>query len=105
MTEQAAQVQARPEWAGLVENVSDNPAQIEWPRDEHGITVALKRAFCDAASAVKGNKEKEKVLIATIMVGLAHVRKRVVKDAGVQALRIENIKKAAVARKPLERFK
>lgn len=96
--------QARPVWADLVENVAVNPAQIEWPADEHGITSALKKAFASVGTAAKGNKQKEETIIATIMVGLAHVRKRVRKDAEVQERRLADIRRAAEARKPLERF-
>lgn len=101
---QAAQVEPQAAWVALAKNVSDNPSQIEWLRDEHGITSKLKRALTEAAMSVKGNKEKEAVLIGTLMIGLAHIRKRVVKDAEVQARRIEDIRKKAEARKPLERF-
>lgn len=102
--QEAAQVEPQAAWIALAKNVSDNPAQIEWPRDEHGITSKLKKALAEAAMSVKGNKEKEAVLIGTIMVGLAHVRKRVIKDGEVQARRLEDIRRKAEARKPLERF-
>lgn len=101
----ADQVQTGPWWGPLVTNVDVNPSKIEWPRDEHGTTSKLKKAFTEAAMSIKGNKQKEEVLIATIMVGLAHIRKRVVKDREVQEQRIVNIRKAAAARAPVERFK
>ena len=97
-------VQPQPEWMKLATNVAVNPAHIEWPRDEHGITSDLKQAIIQAAMKCKGNAAKEQILIGTIMVGLAHVRKRTKKDAEVQAARIAKTKQLAEARKPLERF-
>jgi hypothetical protein len=97
-------VETAPYWHKLVANVAVNPTQIEWARDEHGITMELRKAFTQAAMKCKGNPDKEEVLIANIMIGLAHVRKRIKKDAEVQAERIADIKKKAEARKPLERF-
>lgn len=96
--------QERPAWADLVDNVSANPAHIQWPSDEHGITSALKKAFATVGTAAKGNAQKEETILATIMVGLAHVRKRVKLDAEVQGRRRADIRRAAEARKPLERF-
>ena len=108
MTEQkelvAPLVEPQPEWMALARDVAVNPALIEWPRDEHGITSELKRAFVQAAMKCKGNPDKERILIGTIMVGLAHTRKRVVKDAEIQAGRVQHIKKMAEMRKPVERF-
>lgn len=88
----------------LVDKVAVNPAQIRWPTDEHGITGDLKRAITKAAMAAKGNKDKEATIIATLQVGFAHTRKRIVKDAEEQAARIERIRASAERRKPLERF-
>lgn len=88
----------------LCDNVAVNPAQIKWPTDEHGITGDLKRAITKAAMAAKGNKAKEATIIATLQVGFAHTRKRIIKDAEEQAARIERIRASAEKRKPLERF-
>jgi len=61
MTEQnervAPVVEPQPEWMQLAREVAVNPTQIEWPRDEHGITSDLKRAFTQAAMKCKGNAD------------------------------------------------
>lgn len=89
----------------LVDNAAVNPADIRWPTDEHGITSDLKKAIIAVAMAAKGNSDKEAVIIATLQVGFAHIKKRVVKDAEEQLKRIERMQAAAEARRPLERFK
>ncbi|QOE32113.1 hypothetical protein CPT_Palo_054 [Rhizobium phage Palo] len=100
MTEQ----KHRPAWADLVENVSANPAQIVWPTDTWGITSDLRKALMRAAGSVQGVPEKHELFVATLMVGLAHIKARRDRDVGNREKRVAEIKQAAVARRPLERF-
>lgn len=88
----------------LMRTVSDNPAAIQWPSDQWGFTSEVRKAISLAAGKLGGSKEKEALLIGTIMVGLAHVKKRSEKDKRNRELRLANTKRAAEARKPLERF-
>ncbi len=88
----------------LMENVSDNPAQIKWPSDQWGFTTEVKKAISSAAGRLGGSQDKHDLLIATLMVALAHVKKRHAKDVRVRAERLGKIKQQQVARQPLERF-
>lgn len=95
---------AEPWWAELVQNVSDNPAQVVWPRDPWGFTSELRKAITKVSGRDNGHTEKEEILIATMMVGLAHFKKRRDKNRRVQEQRLTKIKAAANKRVPLERF-
>ncbi|AGC35622.1 hypothetical protein HOS22_gp56 [Rhizobium phage RHEph08] len=94
----------KPKWATLVENVPANPANIVWPMDQWGITSDLRKALIQAAGSVKGVPEKHELILATIMVGLAHIKSRRGRDQELLKKRVGEIKAAAVRRQPLERF-
>lgn len=87
----------------LMDNVSDNSSLIVWPRDEWGFTSELKKAIVKIASRVP-TEEKSDLAIATLMVALAHLKKRRAKDARVAKLMLDETAKAEIAREPMERF-
>jgi len=93
-----------PTWMELVRNVSDNGAAIKWPLDRWGYTSDLRKAVVRAAANTTGNAAKEELLVATLMIALAHVKKRRDKDRRMQAERAENTLAAELAREPMERF-
>lgn len=88
----------------LITEVSDNTAKIVWPRDEWGITSGVKKELVKAISNIRGVEFKQELLEAVLYTAIAHIKKRKVKDTAFQKLRQENIKKAAVARAPMERL-
>jgi hypothetical protein len=65
----------------LTDTISANPALVEFPRDQWGMTSELRKAGIRAASAVRGNPEKQALLIATLRVIAQHAAARVGADA------------------------
>lgn len=61
------------ELKSLLERVESNPAKVEFPRDTWGFTSALKKVALDAASNVKGQEDKQTLLLAVLDVLKAHV--------------------------------
>jgi hypothetical protein len=61
--------------------VSANPALVEFPRDEWGMTSELRKAGLRCASSVRGNKEKQSLFVATLRVLAQHSAARVNSDA------------------------
>ena len=51
-----------------------NPAHIEWPSDVHGYTRDLRKAFLKAASGVKADPAKLKLVKDTVTLGFKHVQ-------------------------------
>ncbi len=49
------------------------PANIPWPRDQWGMTSALKDAVVRAASRCGGYEDKKRVLDETMAVALAYI--------------------------------
>lgn len=64
----------------LMKDVSDNPVNIKWPRDQWGNTTGIKKELLKAASNIRGNADKHDVLLNTLAVAIAHVQKRRAKD-------------------------
>lgn len=73
---------AEPAWMQLARDVSCNASQIRWPQNAMGVAQisSLRKAIADAANSMRGNAEKEDLVIATLLVGLAHVKARRDKD-------------------------
>lgn len=65
----------------MANEVSSNPALVEFPRDEWGFTSDLRKAGLAAASAIYGNPEKQALFIATLRVLAQHAGARVNSDA------------------------
>lgn len=61
--------------------VSGNVALVEFPRDEWGFTSELRAAGLRAASAVRGNAEKQALFVATLRVLAQHAAARLKSDA------------------------
>jgi len=97
-------INTEPSWMKLVREVSDNGASIRWPMDTWGYTTDLRKAVVRAAANTTGNLAKEDLLIGTLMVALAHVKKRRDKDRRNQAERMANQAAAELAREPLESY-
>lgn len=100
MTEQTKE----PAWMQLARDVSDNPGNIKWPVDRWNFTSDLRKAIARAASGMGGHPDKEDLLIGTLMVALAHVKKRRDKDRRIKAQRNAYHAEQAAAREPMERF-
>ncbi len=81
--------------------VSANPALVEFPRDVWGMTSELRKAGIRAAQSVRGNPEKQALLVATLRVIAQHSAARVNSDADAVAARVQKIaeRDAAVNRR------
>lgn len=88
----------------LVQNVSTNPAAIEWPQDQWGFTTGLRKELTSAARRVVGQDDKHDLLIATLSVALAHVRKRKEVDAVAAAEKLVAHEAARQGREAREQF-
>lgn len=79
-----------PAWMELARNVSCNASQIRWPQNALGVAQvsSLRKAIADAANSMRGNTEKEDLVIATLLVGLAHVKARRDKDKLTKTARL-----------------
>ena len=90
--------------AELVKNVAVNRAEVQFPSDPWGFTREVKKALLEAAALVRGNPVKLKLLTDTLVVGLAHAKKRFPEDQE----KMQNIQNTqaryAEAREPLERW-
>jgi hypothetical protein len=87
----------------LMQDVSDNPMQVKWPRDKWGITTALKKEVLMAGGSVRDNQEKHDTLLNTLAVAIAHVQKRRLKDQRVKAQRKASNDVAFADREPRQR--
>lgn len=96
--------QVEPEWMQLAREVSDNSAAVKFPTDKWGFTSDLRKALLKAAGGTNGVAAKEELLIGTIMVGLAHIKKRKDKERRLAQQRLEYQAQTAKEREPLERF-
>lgn len=93
-----------PAWLDLVRNVSDNPAAIKWPADHWGFTSEIKQDFVALVGKLRGHPAKTEILLATLAVMTAHVRKRGDKDDRIRSQRRAFVQAGQIAREPLERF-
>jgi len=87
----------------LMQDVSDNPMQIKWPRDTWGTTTELKKAVIYAASTVRGNADKHDLLLNTLAVAIAHIQKRRAKDVRARELSRKGLQAAKEDRIPRQR--
>lgn len=95
---------ALPAWIDLVRNVSDNQSQIKWPTDVWGFTSDLRKEFALLVGKLNGHPAKTEILLATLAIMTAHVKKRTAKDDRTREARRAFVQAGAEARKPLERF-
>ena len=87
----------------LVAAAGDNPATLVFPTDRWGFTSGIKREVLKAASTVRGQDDKHALLVGTLAVLIAHIKKRKAKDEQVQADRMAGIQAARTERAPRER--
>lgn len=71
--------------------VATNPALVEFPRDQWGMTSELRKAGLRAASSVRGNPEKQALLLQTLRVIAQHSQARLQSDADALIARGEKI--------------
>ena len=71
--------------------VSANPAMVEFPLDRWGMTSELRKAGIRAAQSVRGDPEKQALLVATLRVLAQHSAARVNSDADAVAARVAKI--------------
>lgn len=67
--------------------VHSNPALVEFPLDTWGMTSELRKAGIRAASSVRGNEEKHKLLLQTLRIIAQHSAARLKGDAAALAAR------------------
>lgn len=63
-----------------VNPVSANPAQVEWPTDQWGMTAELRKSGLRAAGSCRGNQEKLDLFLATLRVLAQHALARLESD-------------------------
>lgn len=88
----------------LMREVSDNPTQITWPRDQWGFTSELKKIVIQTAGNVRGHEEKHDLLLNTLAVAIAHVQKRRAKDLRLRELSRSANKRAVADRLPRQQY-
>lgn len=88
---------------GLIKEAGPNPALLKFPADQWGFTSGIKREVLRAASSVRGNEEKQKLLLGTLAVLQAHIRARYAPDKVEAAKRNASIEAAAQERLMRER--
>jgi len=71
--------------------VSANPALVEFPRDEWGMTSELRKAGIRAAQSVRGNPEKQALFVATLRILAQHSAARVNSDADAVKARVRKL--------------
>lgn len=64
----------------LAAKAAVNPALVEFPADPWGFTTELRKAGLKAASNVTGQKDKNVILLGTLMVLMGHVKNRYLLD-------------------------
>lgn len=87
----------------LIEAAGPNAAELKFPTDKWGFTSEVKKAVLKAASSVRGNEEKQKLLLGTLAVLQAHIRKRYPRDRDVAKARLTAQEAAHNERLPRER--
>ena len=75
----------------LAASASANPALVEFPADPWGFTRELRKVGLEAASRVKGQEDKQIVLLGTLMVLIAHTKARLEGDKAAHAERIAEV--------------
>lgn len=88
----------------LIDEVDINPVKIDFPQDVWGATSEVKKAVLKAASQIKGQDDKHDLLIGTLLILLAHVRKRKAVDSVNEKRRRAGIEKAAADLLPRQTF-
>lgn len=87
----------------LVANAGPNAAELKFPTDKWGFTSDVKKAVLRAASSIRGNEQKQMLMIGTLAVLQAHIRARFEPDRELAQKRIEQIEAAAQERNARER--
>lgn len=87
-----------------IANVSDNVALINFPTDQWGFTSGVRKAVLQAASRVEGQDDKHDLLVGTLSILVAHIRKRKVKDTADRELRFKRMQAAAAELLPRQTF-
>lgn len=88
----------------LIDAVDINPAKVEFPTDTWGYTSELKKVVLKSASQVKGQDDKHDLLVGTLLVLLAHIRKRKAVDVQEAARRQKEREQAAAELLPRQSF-
>ena len=71
----------KPEVLEVAVAVSANVAGIQWPSDKWGYTSKLRKEFTVAASTVKGQADKQAILLHTLDLMRGHLIARFKADA------------------------
>lgn len=85
-------------------SIPTNPALLDFPQDQWGFTSELKKAVLKAASTVNAQPDKQKLLIDTLELLLAHVDARFSTDALNKEARKEQARKAYIERHNRRRY-
>lgn len=88
--------------AAASNDVHSNPALVEFPRDEWGMTAELRKAGLRAASSVRGNEEKHRLLLQTLRIIAQHSAARLNGDQ--EAIAAEGARIAARSADPRQRI-
>lgn len=88
----------------LIQNVSANPAELEFPTDRWGFTSGIRKEVLKMAATVKGQKDKHDLLVGTLAILVAHIQKRLPIDAETQAKRVAEMQKFEKNRSHLDRI-
>lgn len=86
----------------LVQQVSANPALVQFPTDRWGFTSAVRREVLKQAAMVRGQKDKHDLLVGTLAILLSHVQKRFPVDQANRLKYEADIQKFAQERAPRE---
>lgn len=94
---------ANEELRRLITAVNTNPAKVQFPKDPWGFTADLRKIGLKVASNVRGQKDKQDVLIATLAILAAHVKGRFDEDAKYETKRRQQMQEAHAERLPRQR--
>jgi hypothetical protein len=76
------------EFQRLLKQAAKNPATIEFPRDEWGMTTELRKAGLRGAASIRGNEAKLRVYLATLSILALHAKARLDDDKASNAARL-----------------
>lgn len=75
----------------ILADVSKNPALIEFPRDQWGMTTAMRRHSLQAAGSIRGDRDKLEVFLGTLQVLAKHVQARLADDMAAREARSREV--------------
>lgn len=83
------------EWDRLLSAVSKNPAQVEFPRDEWGMTSELRKVGLRTAAGIRGNDAKLQLFLQTLAILGRHAQARINDDKAELERRLAEREKIA----------